>query len=159
MFEATELQVKLFFLAKLSAKHTRQSCVFFLDQPHTKYLVNILKIQTVWYMYLIPEGSTYGLFLFQYLTLYLTTKSNKRIYTFYLPQCLTSSIWPTKWSWNLNRDPGSLYRAWGKLGISGENINEPMYTHCCHLHLGYMVNLYGTFRPIGPGFLQMPCSI
>lgn len=81
------------------------------------------------------EGSTCGLLLFQYLTLYLTTKANKRIYISYIPHRLASSIWPTKRSWNLNRDPGSLYRAWGKLGISGQNINEPTYTHCCHLHL------------------------
>lgn len=57
-------------------------------------------------MNLILRGSVCSHFLFQDLTLYLTTKS-------YIPQCLASSIWPTKWSWNLNRDPGSLVPSMG----------------------------------------------
>jgi len=55
-------------------------------------------------------------------------------------------------------EPCSLYRAWGKLGISGQNVNEPTYTHCCHLHLVYMVDLDGTFRPSPPGFWKCLAS-
>lgn len=43
MFEAMELQSKIIFPSKLPAKYTKQNSVFFLDQPHTKYLVNIFK--------------------------------------------------------------------------------------------------------------------
>lgn len=44
MFEATELQSKIIFPRQLSAKYTKQNSVFFLDQLHTKCLVNIFKI-------------------------------------------------------------------------------------------------------------------
>lgn len=48
MFEATELQSKIIFPCKFPAKYSKQNSVFFLDQPHTKYLVNILKIHIGW---------------------------------------------------------------------------------------------------------------
>lgn len=48
MFEATELQSKIIFPCKLPAKYTKRNSVFFLDQPLTKYLVNIFKTRFGW---------------------------------------------------------------------------------------------------------------
>lgn len=85
-------------------------------------------------MNLITGGSTSGLFLFQYLILYLTN-CHKRICTSYVPQCFFHQM---------QLDPEERSRlpvqSMGKGRLSGQNINEPMYTYCCHLYLVFVDN-------------------
>lgn len=98
---------KLFFLAKISEKYSRQSMSSF-QISSTPNIYWIQKDSEGVINVLTPDGSTcfcFVLFCFCFnISLFiLATQSNKRIYTSYVPQCLAFSTRPTERSWDLNQ--------------------------------------------------------